>query len=795
MNRLFLIFIVVSALLFSVSCGGGDKNDKCPEGYTWNGSECEKDSVINPDKDTIVNYDEDPKNDTDPADDDSENDESGSDDDSTSYTGDCTEVKAGGTLEINVQTKNLTIGEITINGESDDTNLSGELWGENKATLSEFKIADIDGTLSGKKFKIPVGRYDFLFKSASYENRITLLENIDMASGDRTLDFEIPLFHFTGSVLKNGAAFTVEAGMEDATKIKLKSGTYEKIIPYSDFGAFDVVVPKGTYSVYFEGQLASGQGVFKGTILSSTNGIEIEEDVDSGINVETVTFSGNAVNEGYDVSTGQIIIVENPPFDNPSAVIIPDLATKAYSVTMTKGAQFNVLYLPETDSYPVKYIKLELWDDLSAGKTHDIILDFARLHGTVTFLGNASLPSVSECTGADCTRGKLKLAGFDYSSLVIKDFGTTGEDLTYDALVVRRTKNIVPDPENPPDGTKVVYNPKTYTMNFESHLNNVKGAFEYSPFTLPLKYLNSESVPVSNFTFQNVAEEYVLEKEINFNITPMLVEGTVTLNGSAFTTEKDDLIKIRDLNGIETPVINLSELSDGTFSFLVPTGEYDVIYEGEGVLGSEFKTYIERNLNVTGNMSGQTLGITTSKIVLGLSINGTPFKEWAQNNKTLNDYQIVVNPDKTAANYLIDIVKPTDGDWHGEVISGLTINAYLDLFFTSSEKEKKSFMRIPLLVSHSMSSDKTVDTSFNITEYSTTVKINSSAVTGASDYIAQLQIQGQNRTEVFYPASGTEAAKALFRSGEHKSPRPELILNEGFDTKQTIELNCIYFGE
>ncbi|HQB08734.1 MAG TPA: hypothetical protein PLW37_02595 [bacterium] len=104
-------------------------------------------------------------------------------------------------------------------------------------------------------------------------------------------------------------------------------------------------------------------------------------------------------------------------------------------------------------------------------------------------------------------------------------------------------------------------------------------------------------------------------------------------------------------------------------------------------------------------------------------------------------------------------------------------------------------MRIPLLVSHSMSSDKTVDTSFNITEYSTTVKINSSAVTGASDYIAQLQIQGQNRTEVFYPASGTEAAKALFRSGEHKSPRPELILNEGFDTKQTIELNCIYFGE
>ncbi len=794
MNRFFLVFIIISALLLSVSCDGGDKNDKCPEGYTWNGSECEKNSVINPDENVIP--DNDSKTDDDTVATDNETDENEPVDDENIYTGDCTEVTAGGTLEINVQTKTLTIGEITLNGESDDANMFGELWGENKATLSEFKIADLDGTLSGKKFKIPVGRYDFAFKSASYENRIVLLENIDMATGDRTLDFDLPLYHLAGSVKKNSGAFTVEAGMEDSTKIKLKSGTYEKIIPYSDFGAFDVVVPKGKYSVYFEGQLATGQGTFKGTVLSSANGIEIADDVDSDINVETVTFSGNAVNEGYDVSTGQIILVENPPFDNASAVIIPDLATKAYSVTMTKGAQFNVLYLPETDSYPVKYIKLELWDDLSADKSHDIILDFARLHGTVTFLGNASLPSVSKCTGADCTRGKLKLAGFDYSSLVIKDFGATGDDMTYDALVVRRTKNIVPDPtEEDPDNTKIVYNPKTYTMNFESHLNNVAGTFEYSPFTVPLKYLNTESVPVSNFTFQNVAEEYVLEKEINFNITPMLVEGTVTLNGSAFTTEKDDLIKIRDENGIETPVINLSELSGGTFSFLVPTGEYDVIYEGTGVIESEFKTYIERKLNVTGNVSGKTLGITTSKIILGISINGTPFKEWAQNNKTLSDYQIVINPDKTAANYLIDIVKPTDGNWYGEVISGLTFNAYLDLFFVSSEKESRSFLRIPLLVSHSMSADKTIDTAFNITEYSTTVKINGSAVTGASDYIAQLQIQGQNRTEVFYPASGTEGAKALFRSGEHKSPRPELVLNEGFDTKQSIELKCLYFGE
>ena len=84
--------------------------------------------------------DNDSKTDNDTAATDNETDENEPVDDENIYTGDCTEVTAGGKLEINVQTKTLTIGAITINGESDDTNLFGELWGENKATLSEFKI-------------------------------------------------------------------------------------------------------------------------------------------------------------------------------------------------------------------------------------------------------------------------------------------------------------------------------------------------------------------------------------------------------------------------------------------------------------------------------------------------------------------------------------------------------------------------------------------------------------------------------------------------------------------------------
>jgi hypothetical protein len=59
--------------------------------------------------------------------------------------------------------------------------------------------------------------------------------------------------------------------------------------------------------------------------------------------------------------------------------------------------------------------------------------------------------------------------------------------------------------------------------------------------------------------------------------------------------------------------------------------------------------------------------------------------------------------------------------------------------------------------------------------------------------LAVLRIQGQNRTEVFYSPTGE--TKAFYKAGEHKSPMPEIILNDGFDTLQAVELDCLYFGE
>jgi len=784
MKKIFLSLIFVFIIALMVSCNGGGSSTDCDPGYIWDGSECVKDNTVADNDPDVSGTDNDAaSDDTDDLTDIENDTENDSDNDSGGYTGNCTQIKAGEVFTVDIKTKTITIGVITISGNEDDASLKGELWGENTATLSEFKIADITPELKGKTFKFPIGKYNFAFRLTSSNNKINLLENIDISS-DRTLDFDLPFFHFTGSVVKNGSAMSVDAGMETATFIKLKSGTHEFTIPYADFGAFDLIMPTGKYSVYFEGQLGAGQSVFKGTVLSSTNGIDFQNTLNQPINIETVTYSGNAVNEGYDMSTGQIVLVENPPFDNISAIIIPDLATKSYSVELTKGASFNVLYLPAADTYPTQYLKIETISDFSSNQSHNITLDFGKIYGSVTFLSGTNLPSVSNCTGADCTRGKLKAVGFDLTTFVIKDFGTEGSDMTYEGYILRRTKTN--------DATQP-YLPKTYSMEFESHLNNVTGSFEFSPFTIDLSFINNEGTSATQFNFLNADDTYMTERQINFNIAPMVVEGTVKLDGTAITSEHADFIKVKDENGIETPVINLSDLTDGTFSFMVPEGEYEIIYDGEGILGIPFKTYINRDLNVNSNLSGQNFDLTTSKIYLGFTVNGKSLKEWVAENENIDSYEIVLNPDKTVAAYSLEVV---DGETpYAIALSGNTVNIFLDIFLKSTYKNNSSFTRIPLVSAFSLTSDTTLkDQVLSFVPFSTSVTLNGKAVSDAADYIAMLNISGNNKIQIYYPADGI-ATNAMFKSGEQESPRPEIKLNDGFDTKQNIKLDCLYFGE
>ena len=805
MRKLFQILLIAAVVLL-VSCGGNKKSkESCPDGYDWSGTDCVKtdtgDTGEPSDPDTDTPSDD---GDGDTADDnDPDTDTENNDEEQLDYNGTCKVIRNGDTYEIKKKKKKLTIGSVTINGESDDDALFGEIWAENRETLSEFKVGDVNSEFSGKTINIPKGRYSFSFRPVSSSNKVVIqgLDNIDMAGSDRKLDFDIPLYHLRGKVTNNAdAVFTVEEAYQAETQLVLKTGTFEKVIPYSEFAAYDVLLPKGTYSVSFKGQLAAGQGIFTGTVIDSGNnfssgsddseqkkGLTIEGDTDSDIKIETITFSGSIVQGGYPVSQGRLILVENPPFGSVSGVVAADLSAASYTITVTAGTDLNLIYEPQSDSYPVRYIKLETWNSKTeTPSAHNISLDFGRVYGKITFMGGNNFPTVANCSGADCTIGKLKATGFDNSSLVVKDLGTalpTDEegnvtDVTYEALLVRRIA--VTDSEG-----VINYNPKTYSMNFESHLNDIKEGFASLPFTVKATYTTDEG-KFSSFSF--TGEE--TSREINFDISPKKIEGKVTLNGSTFAMEENDLIKLKDESGMEYAVVNLSELSDGSFSFYAPAGTYSVLYDGKGLISNEFKTYIERDFGISGDGS-HDFAITTGKITLDFNVNGTSLAEWAAAQKGLDSIGLAVNIDKTASDFMLDLDKK-DGKYVAEVLSGSVINAYLQLVFADKVASEDSYSRIRLLSSHNMTSGTIVKDDLALVKSAVSVKLNGNNVK-ASDYAAKLKIQGVNSSGIYCPAEA--AVTAFFKKGEYKNPAPELYLNEGFEAKHDIPLNCLYFGE
>ena len=492
----------------------------------------------------------------------------------------------------------------------------------------------------------------------------------------------------------------------------------------------------------------------------------------------------------------------------------------SYNVTVTEGADLSLLYLPTDVSYPTEYMKLESWNSTTeTPSAHDIILDFALIHGKITFRGGNNFPSVTKCKQADCTIGKLKASGeYDFSSFVVKNFGTTLEvdengDVTYEALLVRRLATKITDS----NGSRTEYSPKKYKMTFESHLNDVEGIFSYSPFSVPATYTKNDE-QISSFSFQNTTEEYILDENgnrvtdeesgeylttpvvkweneltIDFDIAPRSISGSVTLNGSTFSTESKDLIKLRDENGTEYPVINLSELSDGKYSFFAPENDYDVIYEGDGILSSEFKTFIERSINVsTSDEENHELTLKTGKVKFNFNVNEMPFADWiTEATPNLESYGFAVNIDKTVGDFVFPLSKKDD-TYSAEILTGVTINGYLELVFKDNVNSQKSFSRIQLLSSHNFTADKKVDTDCHIADFDFSVKLNGSPVS-AADYAAELKIQGVNNADVF--CSGENPVKVLLKQGEYKSSVPKLYLNEGFGTKQEIALECLYFGK
>ncbi|MBR6422817.1 hypothetical protein IKS86_08925 [bacterium] len=818
MRKLFQIMLLAAVVLL-VSCGGSKKSqDSCPDGYDWSGTDCVKRTDQSDSGDSTVTDTDTPSDDGDTADDtepDEDADTEEPDNEQSDYNGSCKEIRSGDAYEINVETNKLTIGNVTINGKSDNAALYGEIWAENRETLSEFKLGDVNSEFSGKTVNIPKGRYSFAFRPVSSANKVAIegLDNVDMSVGDKKLDFDLPLYHLTGKVLNNSdAAFTVEESYQESTQLVVKNGAFEKVLPYSEFAAYDLLLPKGTYSVYFKGQLAAGEGIFEGTVIDSSQAFAVEEDTERDIKIQTITFTGSIAkkgyaDDGYEVNKGQLILVENPPLGAKNGVVVSDLsAASAYSITVTAGAKLNLLYLPEADSYPVRYIKLETWSsETETPASHNITLDFGRVYGKITFLGGNSFPTLTNCSEADCTIGKLKatletLSMDEAISLVVKDLGTdldTDEEgnvvgATYDALLVRRNFFKYTDSEGQ---EKSEYIGKTYAMNFESHLNDIKGGFTALPFSVPATYTNSEGNKVSSFAFYvteaDGTKTWLTEKNIDIDVSPSKVTGKITLNGSTFETDKSDFIKLKDSSGIEYPVLNFSELSGGEFTFYAPKGTYDVLYDGEHILLNSFKTYIEHDFEIGGNGNTHDFEIKTGSVALDFNVNGTPFAEWVEAQKNLDDMGLAVNIDKTASDFVLDLSKK-EGKYVAEVLLGSTVNAYLELVFADKVSSEKSYSRIRLLSSQNMTSGITVKDDLTLVKSDISVKLNGNAVK-ASGYAAKLRIQGTNSSEIFCPAE--TAVSAFFKKGEYKSPTPELFLNEGFEAKHKIPLKCLYFGE
>ena len=813
--------MIVSVLFFAVACGGGNEKEKCPNGYEWVGGDCVKSgSDTNTDYDIpVADHDSTPVVDEDqteePEEDPGNPDE---DSDGAAYTGSCRVVNSKKPLTIDIVTSKLTIGTVTVNGSqeaSDD--VYGEIWAENIETSSEFMVAPANEA-EGKSVDVPRGKYSISYKPVSSSGKVIVNESVDLSQSDKSVDVDIPLYHLVGKVLDNtGGQYSLGEADTSAVKMTLKNGGFTKEIPYSQFGGFDLLLPKGNYSVLFNGPLFAGQPNYNGTLFEAgdENAVSIGNgDVEKDIKIVTKTISGEISKPGYPVSEGALILAENPPLGNAVTVVASSVAGSSYTVVIPDKRELSLLYVPTLDSYPARYIKLETWNEALIGSgSHAVSLDFARISGKLTFKGGNDFPTIGNCPsncGDDqpdcydqCTIGKLRARGADGSMITILDLGKTApgeEGVSYEGLLVRR----IPA-QTDEEGNVTNYSPKSYTMVFDSYLNDAPGLFSSSSFVVPATYKtfvdNGESVSeitATSFGFSvTQADEsitWLQEKVIDFDVSPSLVQGSVTIDGSSASTESaDDIIKLRDQNGAEYPVLNLSTLSGGSFSFYAPDGSYDVVYEGSGILGSAYRTnLLSDSLTVSGDKEGVELGIKTAKLTLNFDVNGKSFADWYEVEKEdIEAVNIVANIDKTAANFTLPIEKKGD-NYEAKLLTGNAINAYLEIVFKDSVESQKSYARIPILLSQAVNSNIMASTALQIVRYATAVKLNGEKLDSPADYVAKLRIPGKSPSEIYYPDF---ALTGYFKQGEYKTPRPEITLHDGFDAKIELYVDCLYFGE
>ncbi len=797
------LVLAMSVMLFSlflcVSCGGDGHS--CEDGYTWNSDtgECEKDQGGTGDRDSYHPPADTEPNDTDTeapdsdASDSNENDEVADED--TPYVGDCLHADDKGVVTVDIAQKTLTIGSVT----SDITLTSdtvGELWGEHTYTRSTFKIADVNGELAGKSFNMPTATYRLYYHHKLPDGKISdtaiqIGDTVDM-NKNQTIDIAVPLVHITGKITKNGAAYPALTGnAADATEVVLSNNSLSFTIPYAQFGSFDLTIPKGTYSLYFRGHFSDSAPLFEGTAVPSTSGIEIGESGTIDFDIPTITVTGTAAIDGAPITTGVLVLLNNPPFGAVAGTLISDFSTPNYSLEIVGGSHtdYTVAYMPAADAYPNNWVKVDQWTGLTASGTHDVSLDFGRLYGTISFKGG-NFPALTHCnaTDATCTRGKLKLISFSGgSSITIKNLGATGDDYTYEALVVRRISS--PDPTDP---EKTIYSPRKYTLAFESFYNDLTGIYEHAPFLSEAKYMNSDNVLTSVVDFQKADETYLTQREVNINITPRTVSGSITFNGKAVNCDKDEYIFAKnDKTGDEVPVINMKDISGGkTFSFLIPEGSYTLLYDGSCLLGKRQKAPILHDLQISSDdVTDTDIAIKTSRFLLKHTIDGTPYKEWMKAHKEVTAVHFSVGTKNSALRW--ELTEEDAGETPAlSVLSGESWE--LSMTVVTGKDEEASQATFPLYSVENMKADVSVETDLPLKIFTSQLTIDGKPMSDADRWRGKLEFGTDSFYSIVYPNKGKTTAVGFVLPGEYKVPSPDIMLNGGFDAKEKLRLNCIY---
>jgi len=690
-------------------------------------------------------------------------------DDEIIYNGDCKIAKPGETLNLNIVQHKLTVSSVDIKNTEW---LRGELFGENIRTASMFKISDVNSELAGKSFNIAEGKYNFYFKDTS-GFMIKIDENVEISSS-LEISLTIPLFEISGAVNKNGAPFpeTLTDEEKAVTKVLLKISSYSYEIPFSLFGSFSLVIPKGKYQLVFSGHLSSGKSTYYYKLPESLN---MDSDSSQNIDLTTVNYSGSITNEGISVDKGFIAIS-----DGSVNHILTDLSQSAsYSaevVTDKLNTQYSILYLAESykpGSLPFSAQAVDQWQEITENKSVDIALNFGLIEGTLT-LNDSDFPGLTiDCNSSEnilCSRGFLRAKSGGGESITIKNLGKSEGDTTFSAYLSRRE---ISGEENP----------KKYRFFFDGNFLDDTIILEKTGFSI--------QISDSEYSFKN-GDEYVTTLQTgNLNIKTRKVSGSINIKPSG--DEHLYLKYYRDGSSnvsVFVPVFNLKS-NDGSYSFQAPAGEYDLYYEGKSILNLDknIQLLLLTNLDIAdSDIVDENVNIISNELKIDLAVNGLKLADYLGSIPSLQKSDLLINNSSSNEFYSLTLQKDSENNSFVDIVNG-TWDLYLSLHTKDSSGMVNSF-RIPL--QKEIQPAGTFEQQIELSMFDLNINVNGEKMQSYSDYRAIFELDGSN---IYFDKDGNTASKIIAIPGEYDSPAPSIVLNEGFDLKQKIISDCIYVGK